>query len=45
MKHYYSPVIKLVCYRQTDVIRTSNPDAIVNSISTNDTDVEWGGTW
>ena len=48
MKLYNSPVINVICYKQTDVIRTSNVtdyDKIVNNVSGKDTDVIWGGTW
>lgn len=45
MKHYDSPEINLVYYRQTDVIRTSDPNAVVDGVSQNDTDVEWGEKW
>lgn len=48
MKHYSSPVINLIYYKQTDVIRTSNLadyDKLVNDVSGKDTDVTWGGDW
>lgn len=45
MKHYNSPVINLIYYRQTDVIRTSDQNGSVDSVSLNDTDVNWGGNW